>query len=100
MFGRFQLTGKDKADLNEAIARELAKPPTIGVVGVSGTGKSSTINTLFKTQLAISHTTACTKHFEANEVALEMIDGQAAGQQTTLTIYDAPGLWRGRSKGS
>lgn len=91
LFGS-RLTTQEKAEFEQAIARELRKPPTIGVVGVSGTGKSSTINTLFKTSLAISHTTACTKKFEANELQLQISQGQAAGHETTLVVYDAPGL--------
>ena len=62
------------------------------VVGVSGSSKSSTINTLFKTSLPVSHTVACTKQFEANELTLRMTHGQATGHVTKLVVYDAPGL--------
>jgi uncharacterized protein len=86
------LTQEDKTKLADAIARELQRPPTIGVVGVSGTSKSSTINALFKTGLPISHTVACTKRFEANELTLRMKQGQAEGRVTKLIVYDAPGL--------
>jgi predicted GTPase len=88
----FKLTKDERAQFDQAISRELAKPPTIGVVGVSGTSKSSTINTLFRTHLPISHTTACTKKFEANEIEMDIHQGKAAGQHTKLVVYDAPGL--------
>ncbi len=86
------MTREDKEQLADAIARELQRLPTIGVVGVSGTSKSSTINTLFKTALPVSHTIACTKQFEANELALRMHQGKAEGRATKLVVYDAPGL--------
>src|SRR5205085_2281197 len=86
------LNNQEKSQLADAIARELQRPPTIGVVGVSGTSKSSSINTLFKTALPVSHTVACTKQFEANELSLRMTRGQAEGRATRLVVYDAPGL--------
>ena len=52
------LTAEQKGELAGALARELSHEPTICVVGVSGTSKSSTINTLFKTSLPVSHTVA------------------------------------------
>jgi len=68
------------------------RPPTIGIIGVSGVGKSSTINKLFKTSLPTSPTTACTKDFEQLDLPLPFVQGQAKGEQTTLRIVDAPGL--------
>lgn len=86
------LTSKEQSELSAAVAKELSHPPTIGVVGVSGAGKSTTINTMFKTALPISHTTACTRKFEAQELQLALLQGQGAGQRTKLVVYDAPGL--------
>jgi ABC-type dipeptide/oligopeptide/nickel transport system ATPase component len=41
------------------VAKELQqRPPVIGLVGVSGVGKSSTINKIFKTNLETSDTVA------------------------------------------
>jgi small GTP-binding protein len=68
------------------------QPPRIGVVGVSGTGKSSTINSMFKTTLPISHTAACTKNFESTPMELRMTSGVAKDESVKLTIVDAPGL--------
>lgn len=67
-------------------------PPTIGVIGVSGTGKSSVINTLFGTKLDISHTKACTKDFLAIDLEAIGRKGEKEGQKKTLRVYDAPGL--------
>ncbi|WP_436525365.1 GTPase family protein [Actinoplanes sp. HUAS TT8] len=53
--------------------------PTIGVLGVSGTGKSSTLNALFGADLPVSHSTAGTHQFRYLELA-------------GLTVLDAPGL--------
>ncbi|AHJ31491.1 50S ribosome-binding GTPase [Nodularia spumigena CS-584] len=67
-------------------------PPTIGVIGVSGTGKSSVINTLFGTRLDISHTKACTKDFMAIELEVIGKKAKKEGKKTTLRVFDAPGL--------
>jgi hypothetical protein len=60
-------------------------PPAIGVVGVSGGGKSSTVNALFGTDLPVSHTTAGTAGF------------RDAGL-TRLRVIDAPGLGQNRDQ--
>ena len=89
---KINLTAEEKTELAQAISRELERPPTMGVVGISGTSKSSTINTLFKTSLPISHTTACTKQFESTEIDMQIHQGKAKGHHTKLVGYDAPGL--------
>lgn len=66
------------------------KPPTIAVIGVSGAGKSSAINSLFGTKLDISHTQACTKEFQS--VKLMTNSQNNKGKKLYLQIYDAPGL--------
>lgn len=79
--------------LKDAILKEIGrKPPTIGLVGVSGVGKSSTINTLFKTNLATSDTVACTKEFWSIDLDLAFTEGKAKGVQTNFRVIDAPGL--------
>lgn len=67
-------------------------PPTIGLIGVSGVGKSSTINSLFKTTLPTSDTVACTKEFENVDLGLEFQQGELKHQKTALRVFDAPGL--------
>lgn len=75
--------------LREKVAN---KPPTIGLVGVSGVGKSSTINSMFKTNLPISHTKACTKEFQAIDLELDFMRGNLSGDAVSLRVIDAPGL--------
>jgi small GTP-binding protein len=83
----------ESALLKDAIRKELTeKPPTIGLVGVSGVGKSTTINTLFKTDLLTSDTIACTKKFQSVGLKKRLTNGEYEGQKVTLQIVDAPGL--------
>ena len=69
-----------------------ARPPTIGLIGVSGTGKSSTINSMFRTDLPTSHVVACTKEFRDSDLRIDVKSGHAAGRDATLRVVDAPGL--------
>lgn len=79
--------------VKEAVRQEVEeRPPTIGMIGVSGVGKSSTVNTLFRTNFATSDTTACTKAFQHKDVALTFTGGKARGSQALLRVFDAPGL--------
>lgn len=88
-----ELSDEDEAKIKRAIIEEiLNRPPTIGVIGASGTGKSSTINAMFKTNLAISHVVACTKEFRDVNLRVNVTSGQAQGEGTLLRIVDAPGL--------
>lgn len=88
-----ELTKEEEQKLLNILEKEVYdKPPTIGLIGVSGVGKSSTINTLFKTNLAISHTKACTKEFEEIELGIKAKHGVLEGKNVQLVIYDAPGL--------
>ena len=88
-----QLLPEQLASLKKAVGTAFQNPPTIGVIGVSGVGKSSTINAMFKTDLPISHTVACTKEFQAIDLRTEIRDhGVAHGKLTALRIVDAPGL--------
>jgi predicted GTPase len=77
----------------EAILKAFEQsPPKIGLVGVSGVGKSSTINTLFKTNLPISHMVACTKKFLDIPLSVRARQGVAQGQTLRLIVFDDPGL--------
>jgi predicted GTPase len=67
-------------------------PPKFGLIGVSGVGKSSTINAMFKTSLPVSDTVACTKEFKSTEVSLELLNGQYKNTSVLLEVFDAPGL--------
>lgn len=84
---------KELEKIFPAIKKELEKnPPTIGLIGVSGVGKTSTINSLFKTDLFVSDTVAGTKEFEKTDVELEFNSGVAKNSSVKLRVIDAPGL--------
>lgn len=86
-------TPEAKRALMEAVADELSsRPPVIGLIGVSGVGKSSTVNALFRTGLRTSATVACTKEFLASDIDLTVGRGEAAGRRVSLRVIDAPGL--------
>jgi predicted GTPase len=67
-------------------------PPTIGIIGLTGKGKSTTINKMFKTNRPTSDTVACTMDFEAVDLSLKVIRGHATGEAALLRVVDAPGL--------
>ncbi len=86
-------SSKEKKLLENEVFKELEeRPPTIGLVGVSGVGKSTTINTLFKTNLPVSDTIACTKEFEIIPLQLKVNNKKVKGSETMLRVIDAPGL--------
>ena len=85
------LTEEEKATfLSDLMEKLQNSPPTIGLIGVSGVAKSSTINTMFKANLAVSHTRACTQEF--GDVRLTGTGGTLTGQDVSLVVRDAPGL--------
>lgn len=87
------LSIEQERQMEAAILKEfVGRPPTVGLVGVSGTGKSTTINSMFKTALPISHVVACTKKFRASDLQVTVQTGAAAGNSAVLRVIDAPGL--------
>lgn len=78
-----------KSAISEAFQRS---PPTIGIIGLTGKGKSTTINRMFKTNRQTSDTVACTPNFEAVDLSLRAVRGHATGEAASLRVIDAPGL--------
>lgn len=88
-----ELTEDEIKQIREVMTKEIqSRPPTIGLIGVSGVGKSSTINSLFKTNLLVSHTVAGTKEFSASNLNLTLNSGNGKNLKSSLVIFDAPGL--------
>ncbi|MEM9724645.1 MAG: GTPase [Pseudomonadota bacterium] len=77
----------------DGIAEEFEKrPPTLGVVGVSGVGKSSTINALFRTSLPTSPTLRGTSRFTPQHIAIDGRKVMRRGVAAALKVYDSVGL--------
>jgi uncharacterized protein len=80
-------------ELGKLLEQELAdRPPAFGLVGVSGVGKSSTVNALFRTELPTSDTVACTKEFRDVPLDVEFSAAGGTRRPVALTVIDAPGL--------
>jgi uncharacterized protein len=67
-------------------------PPTIGIIGASGVGKSLTLNTIFKTELPIGHAVTYTKEFLTGALNVSIPSGELAGQAVRLRVIGAPAL--------
>jgi len=81
------------AAIVEATEDEFARnPPTIGVIGLSGVGKSSTINAMFGTSRQVSATVRGTSRFSSStfEVVSHRMEG--ATLKCAFKVVDAPGL--------
>ncbi|MCI4666206.1 MAG: 50S ribosome-binding GTPase [Neomegalonema sp.] len=68
------------------------RPPTIGVIGLSGVGKSSTINAMFGTRKTVSATTRGTVRFHTSKHAVENQKYKGRTIRYPLHVVDAPGL--------
>ncbi len=83
----------DAAALVQAIAAELRdNPPTIGIIGLSGVGKSSTINAMFGTDLPVSATTRGTTRFIESRIRTPDREVFGVTLEPAIHVLDAPGL--------
>lgn len=78
------LSPKDLSELKRLVENEKNIPPKIAIIGKSGVGKTTTINSLFNVDWNISHTVAGTKQAQSKE--FELIGGGK------LNVIDLPGL--------
>jgi predicted GTPase len=86
---KFSVIKRLSKEINDTLTNA---PPTIGVIGVSGVGKSSTINKMFKTNLRTSDTVRCTTEFSDQLLGTTISSGPKKGQKAILRVVDAPGL--------
>jgi small GTP-binding protein len=76
-----------------AIEAEFANaPPTIAIIGLSGVGKSTIINSLFGTKRDVSATTRGTSRFHKRKFEIVSRRLYGASLKCALQIIDAPGL--------
>lgn len=88
-----QLEQEQLAAIVAAMEAEFAKaPPTIAIIGLSGVGKSTIINSLFGTKRDVSATTRGTSRFHKRKFDIVSKRFYGAELKCALQIIDAPGL--------
>jgi predicted GTPase len=93
VFGR-ELDQRTVHDIEVEIERRMrAEPPIrIALIGLTGVGKSSTINALFHSGASVSHTCACTKEAEEYETDVKEYP---TSNGPNIHVFDMPGLGEG-----
>jgi hypothetical protein len=88
-----QVDAKALEPIVTAIEAEFANaPPTIAIIGLSGVGKSTIINSLFGTRRDVSATTRGTSRFHKRKFEIVSKRLYGATMKCALQIIDAPGL--------
>lgn len=100
IFGEY-IPELEKAGMSENDIKNLEKevenyinkedPPKIAVVGLSGVGKSSTLNSLFNAGRETNDVISCTK----KEAAIYGNVSEYLGSKGSIMVYDMPGLGEG-----
>jgi uncharacterized protein len=93
VFGR-ELDPRTTQNIQTKIEEKMdAEPPIrIALIGLTGVGKSSTINALFHSGAPVSHTRACTQ--EEKEYETEVLE-YSASKGRKIHVFDMPGLGEG-----
>jgi predicted GTPase len=90
VFGR-ELDQQTQQDIQAELEQRIkAEPPIrIALIGLTGVGKSSTINVLFHAGAPVSHTRACTE--KADEYETEYMEFPTS-KGRNIHVFDMPGL--------
>lgn len=76
--------------IRQEYQKALDSPPKIAIIGQSGVGKSTTINSLFNTSLKVSHTKAATKVPTRLSISGQPLN--VNGAKGSLILFDMPGI--------
>jgi len=89
-----ELDQRTAQDIQAEVERRMRDEPPIRIalIGLTGVGKSSTINALFHSGASISHTRACTQ--EAEEYDADVKEYPTA-KGRNIHVFDMPGLGEG-----
>src|SRR4030095_1362591 len=82
----FLLSTRQVAQVEDEVAKELARAPRIAILGETGVGKSSTLHALSNAGAEIDHIKPCTLETSEYTVVTEIRGGHGA-----IRVFDMPG---------